>query len=51
MLFNLPTNSFAVMVPEALISLTTAKSFSVNWTLPAASLVPLGNWVEPIPIA
>ena len=41
----------AVTMPEALMFLTTAKSFSVNWTLPAASLVPVGNWVDPIPIA
>ena len=48
---NAPTNVVAVTIPEALIFLTTAKSFSVNWTLPAASLVPVGNWVEPIPTA
>ena len=41
----------AATTPEALMFLTTAKSFWVNWTLPAASLVPDGNCVEPIPTA
>ena len=40
---KLPTKVGAVTIPEALIFLTTAKSFSVNWTDPAASLVPDGN--------
>ena len=46
-----PTNVVAVTTPEALMFLTTAKSLSVNWTAPAASLVPVGNCVEPIPTA
>ena len=46
-----PIKDTAVTIPEALIFLTTAKSFSVNWTDPAARRVPVGNCVEPIPTA